>query len=144
MKLFKGATGKGIHRLRLDISQAFDTLSHRALFRFLLETDSCAEAGVLWDLCCNTSVDLQLGTTAWSQKLGRGILQGTSFSADVFSRILDFFLSGMTSGSYLHIGLLNSLTYLIYFFMLMTFSSWDLPQPNYNLSFMTFNIVYRP
>ena len=48
---------------------------------------------MLWEFCNNTSVDLQLGTHAWSQKLGRGLLQGTSFSADVFSRVLDFFLS---------------------------------------------------
>ena len=79
--------------MKLDISQAFDTLSHHAIVRFLLETDNCAEASVLWNLCCDTSVDLQLGATRWSQQLGRGILQGTSFSADVFSRILDFFVS---------------------------------------------------
>ena len=93
MKIFRGDTGKGLHLMKLDISQAFDTLSHHAVLRFLLETKPCAEASLLWEFCNNTSVDLQLGTHAWSQKLGRGLLQGTSFSADVFSRVLDFFLS---------------------------------------------------
>ena len=82
MKLFRGAEGRGIHMRKLDISQAFDSLGHHAIWRFLLETDSCAEASILWDLCRNTSVDMQLGTDTWSQRLGRGILQGTSFSAD--------------------------------------------------------------
>ena len=77
--------------MKLDVSQAFDTLSHHAIWRFLLETESCAEASILWDLCRNTSVDMQLGSESWSQTLGRGVLQGTSFSADLFSRTLAFF-----------------------------------------------------
>ena len=81
--------------MKLDVSQAFDTLSHHAIWRFLLETESCAEASILWDLCRNTSVDMQLGSESWSQTLGRGVLQGTSFSADLFSRTLDFFISGV-------------------------------------------------
>ena len=34
MKLSKGATGRGIHMMKLDISQAFDTLSHHVIVRF--------------------------------------------------------------------------------------------------------------
>ena len=97
MKLFRAATGRGLHLMKLDVSQAFDTLSHHAIWRFFLETDRCAEASVLWDLCRNTCVDMQLGSESWSQHLGRGVLQGTSFSADLFARTLDFFVSGTLS-----------------------------------------------
>ena len=120
MKIFRGDTGKGLHLMKLDISQAFDTLSHRAVLRFLRETRPCAEASLLWEFCSNTSVDLQLGTHAWSQRLGRGILQGTSFSADVFSRILDFFLSPLLDGSGRLIKLSLDSTCRIFCCLLMT------------------------
>ena len=84
MKLFRAATGRGLHLMKLDVSQAFDTLSHHAIWRFFLETDRCAEASVLWDLCRNTCVDMQLGSESWSQHLGRGVLQGTSFLSRPF------------------------------------------------------------
>ena len=80
---------------KLDISQAFDTLSHQALWRFLKETPASPESWALWRMNRNASVLLQLGSESWAQPLSRGLLQGTSFSADVFSRVLDLFLKGL-------------------------------------------------
>ena len=98
MKLYRKATGQQTLVCKLDISQAFDTLSHQALWRFFLETPSCKEALALWNMCQHTRVLLQLGSKAWEQQLGRGVLQGTSFSADIFSRVLDFFLKELFQG----------------------------------------------
>ncbi|CAE7947855.1 pol [Symbiodinium sp. KB8] len=95
MKLFKQHTGRQLLLCKLDISQAFDTLSHHAIWRFLYDTDASPEALALWAMCRETRVCLQLGSQMWTQGLERGVLQGTSFSADLFSRILDYFCTGL-------------------------------------------------
>ena len=84
MRLYKQATGEQALVCKLDISQAFDTLSHQALWRFIKDVPPMSQG---------TSILLQLGSTSWSQELARGLLQGTSFSADIFSRVLDHFLA---------------------------------------------------
>ena len=60
-----------------------------------MSTSSSTESWFLWNMCRDNSVGLQLGSQAWNQKLERGVLQGTSFSADLFSRTLDYFLTGV-------------------------------------------------
>ena len=59
------------------------------------EYGSGAESWLLWNMCRQASVNLQLGSDSWCQELHRGTLQGTSFSADLFARTLDFFLTGL-------------------------------------------------
>ena len=95
MKIFKQHTGHQLLLCKLDISQAFDTLSHQAIWRYLCDTDASPEALALWSMCQDTQVCLQIGSQMWTQRLERGVLQGTSFSADLFSRILDYFCSGL-------------------------------------------------
>ena len=95
LRIFKQATKTQLLVCKLDISQAFDTLSHHAIWRFLSDTESSREALALWSMCQETRVCLQLGSKAWSQRLERGVLQGTAFSADLFSRVLDHFVAGL-------------------------------------------------
>ena len=39
-----------------------------------------------------STITLRLGQTSWGQQLHKGLVQGTPFSAELFGRILDFFL----------------------------------------------------
>ena len=95
LKVHRQATGKQLLVAKLDISQAFDTISHHAIWRYLVDASPSREALALWQLCRNTSVQLQVGSRSWTQLLHRGVLQGTSFSADLFSRVLDYFVGGL-------------------------------------------------
>ena len=95
MKIYKQHTGEQLLVCKLDISQAFDTLSHQAIWRYLYDTEASAEAFALWTMCQNTKVCLQIGSHMWTQDLQRGVLQGTSFSADLFSRVLDYFAQAL-------------------------------------------------
>ena len=95
MKIYKGATGQDLLMMKLDLAQAFDTLSHQAVWRFLLQTRASREALLLWELTQQTKVSLQLGADHWGQDLQRGLLQGTAFSADLFARVIDHFLQGL-------------------------------------------------
>ena len=69
--------GKTLYVVKLDISAAFDSLSHEALAAFLSQLTGCREAEVL----------LQ-------QELTQGILQGSSYSAELFARCVDHYLAG--------------------------------------------------
>ena len=60
------------------------------------------ECEVLFRLLTNTQVELSLGGSLHSVVLGRGLMQGTSYSADVFSRVVDFFLSPLHDSFDLH------------------------------------------
>ena len=95
LKIHRQATGKQLLVAKLDISQAFDTISHQAIWRYLVDARPSQEALALWRMCRNTQVQLQIGSRSWSQALHRGVLQGTSFSADLFSRVLDYFVGGL-------------------------------------------------
>ena len=95
LKIHRQATGKQLLVAKLDISQAFDTLSHHAIWRYLVDALPSREALAVWQLCRNTSIHLQVGSRSWTQFLHRGVLQGTSFSADLFSRVLDYFVGGL-------------------------------------------------
>ena len=50
------------------------------------------EAKLLLDYILFSSITLRLGHRAWTQQLGKGVLQGTPFSAELFGRVLDHFL----------------------------------------------------
>ena len=78
---------------KLDIKAAFDSLSHRALLKWLLECAPCEEAWCLWKLCSDNTLVMMLADEQWTVPVRQGIMQGTSFSADVFARVIDHFLS---------------------------------------------------
>ena len=77
---------------KLDIRAAFDSLAHAAVVDFLTHCKPCAEAGLLWDLVSQNKVHMNLGTATWQVPVEQGILQGSSYSADLFARTIDFHL----------------------------------------------------
>ncbi|CAE6933351.1 unnamed protein product [Symbiodinium sp. CCMP2592] len=80
---------------KLDIKAAFDSLSHRAIAHYLRELAPCKEALALWHLSTDNEVILEVGGQSWKQSLGKGILQGTSYSAELFSRIIAWTLDSV-------------------------------------------------
>ena len=80
---------------KLDIAEAFDTLDHSASRRFFTTCRPSAEALFLQDLISNSSIRLGMLNTSWSQMLNRGILQGSSYSAELFARVLDWHLHSL-------------------------------------------------
>ena len=87
---------------KLDIKAAFDSVTHRAILHFLLQGTPNIESLALWDLIHNNEVILEVGGYSWKQLLGRGILQGTSYSAELFSRIMAWSLSPVIGDLQLH------------------------------------------
>ncbi|CAE7836810.1 nmt [Symbiodinium sp. CCMP2592] len=77
---------------KLDVQAAFDTLDHCALAKFLGSLGPHQESRLLLSLIVQTSVKLSFCNQSWVQKLRRGILQGSAFSAELFARCLDHFL----------------------------------------------------
>ena len=67
LKIHRQATGKQLLVAKLDISQALDTLSHHAIWRYLVDALPSREALALWQLCRNTSIHLQVGSRSWTQ-----------------------------------------------------------------------------
>ena len=92
MTLVRKTTGSPCKVAKLDIKAAFDSVSHRAILRWLLECKPCAEAIQLAKLCFGTSVVVGVGGVERTLELQRGIMQGSDFSADVFSRLMDWAL----------------------------------------------------
>ena len=86
--------GKTLYVVKLDISAAFDSLSHEALAAFLSQLTGCREAEVLLQIITSTTVTLGLQGTSWQQELTQGILQGSSYSAELFARCIDHYLAG--------------------------------------------------
>ena len=78
--------------LKLDVAAAFDSLEHPAIARFFCACQPSLEAKLLLDYILLSSITLRLGHRSWTQQLGKGVLQGTPFSAELFGRILDYFL----------------------------------------------------
>ena len=78
---------------KVDIKAAFDSLSQNAVLRWLRSCRPAIECHRLYELLSGTSVDLCLGGESRTIRLGRGLMQGTAYSADVFSRVMDFFLT---------------------------------------------------
>ena len=92
LQLLKHAKGRAFVA-KLDIKAAFDSIDILAVHRWLLQAAPAKECEVLFHLLTNTQVELSLGGRMHSVGLGRGLMQGTSYSADVFSRVVDFFLA---------------------------------------------------
>ena len=82
-----------LYATKLDISQAFDTLSHAATARFLASLGPSQEAYILLLIICNSIACMSLGSESWEQPLGCGLKQGSSYSAELFARVLDHFVS---------------------------------------------------
>ena len=86
--------GKTLYVVKLDVSAAFDSLSHEALAAFLSQLTGCRAAEVLLQIITTTTVTLGLQGTSWQQGLTQGILQGSSYSAELFARCVDHYLAG--------------------------------------------------
>ena len=82
-----------LYAAKLDISQAFDTLSHAATARFLASLGPSREAYILLLIICNSIACMSLGSESWEQPLRCGLKQGSSYSAELFARVLDHFVS---------------------------------------------------
>ncbi|CAE7276591.1 pol [Symbiodinium sp. CCMP2456] len=78
---------------KIDIRAAFDSLSQAAVFRWLMDCSPGIECERLFQLLQGTSVELALGGETHRVSLDRGLMQGTAYSADVFSRVMDYFLA---------------------------------------------------
>ena len=85
--------GKPLIILKLDVAAAFDSLSHESIASFLAQARGSREAEVLLDVICNSRVGLGLQGTTWDQPLRQGVLQGSSYSAELFARCVDFYMS---------------------------------------------------
>ena len=79
--------------VKLDVAAAFDSLSHASIASFLAQAQGSREAEVLLDVICNSCVGLGLQGTSWDQPLRQGVLQGSSYSAELFARCVDFYMS---------------------------------------------------
>ena len=77
---------------KLDVSQAFDTISHLALARYLQEAAPCVEAELLLKLIVHARVELNFAEVTWQQPLSQGIFQGSPYGAEIFARVLDHYL----------------------------------------------------
>ena len=82
--------GKPLIALKVDISQAFDTLRHEAVAAWLATLGGSVESLVLLRMITDTTVNLHFGQMEWEQKLHQGLLQGSPYSAELFSRVLDW------------------------------------------------------
>ena len=77
---------------KLDISQAFDTLEHAAISRFLTTLPAMQESRLLLDIITKSEVTLSICGRSWTQPLRRGVLQGSSYSAELFAHVLDHYI----------------------------------------------------
>ena len=81
--------------IKLDIASAFDNISQWAIARFLNRCGPCLESHVLLSIIIASSVGVALSDASWTQPLERGILQGSSYSAELFARTIDYFLGAL-------------------------------------------------
>ena len=84
---------KPLIAVKLDIQSAFDTLDHQAVAVFLCSLPPCRETEMLMFLIVHAKVLLGICGQEWSQQLERGILQGSSYSAEIFAKVLDWWLA---------------------------------------------------
>ena len=78
--------------VKLDISSAFDHISHSAVASYLSQCGPQVESLILLKIIVLSRVVVGIADSSWQQKLYRGLLQGTSYSAEIFGRTLDYFL----------------------------------------------------
>ncbi|CAE7828197.1 unnamed protein product [Symbiodinium sp. CCMP2592] len=89
--------GKPLVIVKLDVAAAFDSLSHEAVATLLATAQGSREAELLLQIVCGSQVELGLQGTSWIQALRQGILQGSSYSAELFARCIDYFLTPTNS-----------------------------------------------
>eukprot|EP00439_Symbiodinium_sp_Y106_P044380 s4378_g5.t1 len=77
---------------KLDIASAFDHLEHFAISKFFRSLGPHREAEILLFIISHSKVLISLADIEWSQEVDRGILQGSSYSAEIFARVVDFYL----------------------------------------------------
>eukprot|EP00439_Symbiodinium_sp_Y106_P054589 s2158_g7.t1 len=97
MALIKRLTGRTAKVAKLDIRAAFDSVSHQAVFQWIMACSASLEALSIMKLCFGTSVRVGLGGMDKTLEMHRGIMQGSAFSADVFSRLMDWYLAPLLS-----------------------------------------------
>ncbi|CAE7607306.1 unnamed protein product [Symbiodinium sp. CCMP2592] len=85
--------GKPLIIIKLDVAAAFDSLSHEAVAALLATAQGSREAELLLQIVLESRVELGLQGTTWEQQLRQGILQGSSYSAELFARCIDYFLT---------------------------------------------------
>ncbi|CAE7658861.1 unnamed protein product, partial [Symbiodinium necroappetens] len=95
MSLLRHITGSPAKVAKLDLLAAFDSLSHHAIYRWLMACQPCWEAEQLMHLCFGTQVQVGLAGESRILEMKQGIMQGSAFSADVFSRVVDWFLGDL-------------------------------------------------
>ena len=78
---------------QLDVAEAFDTISHVAVARYLASLGPCREAHILLLLVTQAAVSIQLSGVQWTQTMKRGIGQGATYSAELYARIVDYHLT---------------------------------------------------
>ena len=78
--------------IKLDVASAFDHLSHSAIAKFLSQCGPHLESHVLLRIIVLSRVLISISDVQWEQKLLRGVVQGLSYSAELFARTVDFFL----------------------------------------------------
>ena len=83
---------------KLDVSSAFDHLSHDAVASFLALSGTHLESLILLKIIVLSRVVLGFSGHTWQQKLFRGLLQGSSYSAEIFGRTLDYFPGFLHTG----------------------------------------------
>ena len=83
--------------IKLDVASAFDHLSHSAIAHFLAQCGPHLESHVLLRIIVLSRVLIGISDSSWEQKLLRGIVQGSSYSAEIFARTVDFFLGSLVA-----------------------------------------------
>ena len=78
--------------IKLDVASAFDHLSHSSIAKFLTQCGPHVESHVLLRIILLSRVLISISDVAWEQHLFRGVVQGSSYSAELFARTLDYFM----------------------------------------------------
>eukprot|EP00439_Symbiodinium_sp_Y106_P003587 s6301_g1.t1 len=88
---------KTLFVIKLDITAAFDLLAHEALAAFLAEASGCREAELLLEIITNTRVTLSYVPCCTLVRDSVPQLQGSSYSAELFARCVDYYLAKTSS-----------------------------------------------
>ena len=95
MALTRRAHNSHIHMAKLDIRAAFDSLAHSAIVQYLRQCRAGIEVTRLWELVTNNKLTMSLGDRVWDIPVQQGVMQGSSYSADLFGRVIDWHLRGL-------------------------------------------------
>ena len=76
----------------VKLQAAFDSLSHAAIAKFMCSLEPCQELYILMFCVVHAQVQLGLCGDQWTQHLEQGILQGSAYSAELFAKVLDWWM----------------------------------------------------